>query len=79
MAGGFYLVERSGEYEELFVRGVEMETWDSPQELIEKIQYYLAHPEERLSIAAAGKRRAESDHTWEKRFRALFSELGLAR
>ena len=78
LAGGFFLVERAADYAELFVPGVEVETWDTTVELAEKIRYYLAHEEERRAIAAAGKRRAELAHTWEKRFRMLFAELDLA-
>ena len=77
LAGGFLLVERTVDHEELFVRGLEVETWETPDELAGKIHYYLAHDDERRKIAEAGKRRAESEHTWEKRFEMLFGDLGL--
>ncbi len=77
-AGGFYLVERADEYDEYFRPGVEVETWRTPQELIDKIRYYLDHASERQRIAAAGKRRAEAGHTWAHRFSMLFADLGLA-
>lgn len=78
LAGGFYLAERVPEYADLFKPGVEVETWKTVDELLEKIRYYLDHPDERSEIAAAGKRRAAADHTWEKRFSMLFDELGIA-
>lgn len=78
LAGGFYLVEKAPDYETLFKPGIEVETWTSMGELLEKICYYLDHDEERLTIARAGGARARADHTWERRFQCLFSELGLS-
>lgn len=77
LAGGFYLVEFVPEYAEMFEPGKEIETWRTPAELADKIRYYLDHPEERRTIAAAGKRRAEAEHTWDRRFTALFADLGI--
>jgi len=78
MAGGFYLVEKAPDYEGLFKPGVEVETWNGIDELLEKVSYYLSHDSEREAIARAGAARARAEHTWEKRFRGLFDELGLA-
>lgn len=77
MAGGFYLVEKAPDYEGLFKPGVEVETWQDMTELREKIHYYLTHDCEREAIAAAGAKRARAEHSWEIRFRNLFTELGL--
>lgn len=77
MAGGFYLVERAPDYDDLFTPGIEVETWQNLAELREKIHYYLAHDSEREAIASAGERRARAEHSWEIRFRTLFNELGL--
>ncbi len=79
MAGGFYLVEKSPGYDQAFVDGKEVVTWQTLPELIEKIHYYLQHEDEREAIALAGQKRAMRDHTWEKRFDLLFSELGLIK
>lgn len=77
MAGGFYLVEKAPDYEELFKPGFEVETWRTPGELLDKIRYYLDHPKERAMIAEAGLKRARAQHAWSHRFEALFAELGL--
>jgi len=77
LAGGFYLVERVPEYEEHFRPGVEVETWSTYEELKDKVTFYLKNPEACKKIAAAGKARAEKDHTWETRFSMLFSNLGI--
>ena len=48
----------------------------STDDLIEKIRYYLAHPEERERIARAGYERTMREHTAEKRFGAIFKDMG---
>ena len=77
LAGGFYLTEHVPEYAEHFAIGTEVETWTSEQELVEKARFYLAHPESRQAVAAAGRRRARRDHTWSARFAELFRDLDL--
>jgi len=76
-AGGFYLVEEAPDYSDLFLPGVEVETWRTLAELEEKIRYYLEHSAPRERIRAAGERRALRDHSWRSRFASLFSELGI--
>lgn len=60
MAGGFLLTDRisaqTGVYE-LFQEGIHLECYGDVPELIEKIRFYLAHPEQAAQIAAAGHQR----------------------
>jgi spore maturation protein CgeB len=65
--GGFVLTEGRPAVGEFFEPGREVATFDSRADLVEKVRYYLAHPEEREAIAEAGCRRAHRDHTYEIR------------
>jgi spore maturation protein CgeB len=65
--GGFMLHERTDEVLELFEEGKEMACFGSVEELADKIDYYLAHPEERQAIAAAGHARCVPAYSYDNR------------
>jgi spore maturation protein CgeB len=65
--GGFMLHERSAEVLGLYREGKEIECFSSLQELAEKIDYYLAHAEERLAIARAGHLRCVPAYSYDNR------------
>lgn len=75
MAGGFYLAQDCAQLRELFEPGVHVAAWNGVGDLIEKVRYYLSHPDERQRVAAAGKTFCEKNHTWEVRYRGLLNEL----
>ena len=45
------------EIEEYFINGKELVTYDTFEDLVEKAEYYLKHPQERRLIAKAGKKK----------------------
>jgi spore maturation protein CgeB len=58
--GGFLLAERSNEHERLFEDEKEAVFFDSNDELLDKVRYYLDHEKERTQIAKAGYERTRS-------------------
>lgn len=76
MSGSCYLTQHNDDLNGLYDVGREIATWHSMDECIEKVRYLLAHDEEREAIAAAGRVRAASDHTWDARFHMLLTRLG---
>jgi hypothetical protein len=56
---------------DLFEPGVEVVTYRSPEECIEKALYLLGHEEERRAIAAAGQRRTLRHYTYARRAEQL--------
>ena len=70
--GSFLLTDNLPGIDELFEVGKEVETYDSIDECIDKIKYYLLNEEEREKIAKAGQIRTLRDHTYEKRIEKLF-------
>jgi spore maturation protein CgeB len=58
--GGFMLAERSDEHERLFEDGREAVYFDSNDDLLSKVRYYLSHDEERKAIGIAGRARCET-------------------
>ncbi|MGC2741661.1 MAG: glycosyltransferase, partial [Candidatus Angelobacter sp.] len=65
--GGFMLHERNPEVLELYEEGTEIGCFASAEELAAKIDYYLAHPLERLQIARAGHARCVPAYSYDSR------------
>jgi len=74
-AGGFMLCRRQPELEECFEIGKECAVFTDEADLLEKIEYYLAHPDERAAIALAGQRRTLAQHLYSHRLRTLLEML----
>ncbi len=63
-SGAFCLSHRFPDMELDFKIGEEVAVWDSIDELIEKIKYYLTNSEERETIAARGCTMVRTKFTW---------------
>ena len=70
--GGFVLSNWQPELAEYFKEGEELALFESKDECMEKISYYLSHEEKRQEIAAAGKRKVQELFSYEKRLERLF-------
>ncbi|MEE2829202.1 MAG: glycosyltransferase [Myxococcota bacterium] len=73
--GGFVLAERNEALLDLFTEGVEMDCYTSLQELADKAEHYLAHPDEAAAIAARGLDALRKDHTIRGRVRTMLEAL----
>ncbi|KQO17987.1 CgeB family protein [Paenibacillus sp. Leaf72] len=58
-----------------YTPGVEIVTYESPQDMVEKLDYYLNHENERKEIAIRGMHRTLSEHTYAHRLHAMLSIL----
>jgi spore maturation protein CgeB len=65
--GAFQLVDRRAQLPEFFKPKEEVTTFQNLAEAREKIDYFLAHEEERLRVARKGRERCLRDHTYRVR------------
>ena len=65
--GGFLMTNYQPELEEHFEIGVDLESYSSMEELIDKCGYYLSHEEERQQIASNGYQKVKQFHTYRNR------------
>jgi spore maturation protein CgeB len=74
--GGFMLHERTLELPEFYQEDKEVACFGSAQELAEKTQYYLAHPQEREAIARAGHARCVPAYSYDNRIKEILGYHG---
>jgi spore maturation protein CgeB len=77
-AGGFLLTSRTRAVEAFFEHKQHLVMSNSPEETRELVAYYLAHPEERAQIAAAGEALVSTQHTYGHRALDLLQILTVA-
>lgn len=74
--GAFMLAERTEEHRRLFEEDKEAVYFDSNEELLEKVRYYLEHEYERQAIAKAGRQRClQSGYSHHDRLRFMLNQL----
>jgi glycosyltransferase involved in cell wall biosynthesis/2-polyprenyl-3-methyl-5-hydroxy-6-metoxy-1,4-benzoquinol methylase len=61
--------------DELFRDGVHLATYNSTEELLDKVSYYLLHETVRERIAAAGRTEAHGKHTYRHRMESILAKL----
>ncbi len=77
MSGALYCTGYMDEIENFFEPGKEIVVYRNQHELLDKIRYYLQHPQEAENIRKAGRERALRDHTYHRRYQTLFKLIGL--
>jgi spore maturation protein CgeB len=77
--GAFQLVDERKYLSELFDVNFEVVTFKTTNELRSKIDYCLAHPDERAEIARQGRERVLRDHTYEHRMTELVDVIQSVR
>ncbi len=79
LAAGSLLVTNAPCHQDLAALGLEdrqhLVLYHSPQELVDLIDHYLAHPEERRAIAAAGCALVKERHTYVHRLTQLLASV----
>ena len=73
--GSCLITERRENLPDMFDPDRQVVTYRDDAECIERIRYYLAHPEERKAIAKAGQQRTLHEHTYPARMKELYHML----
>ena len=71
-AGGFLLSNYQPELAEFFENGTDMVMYDSHEDALNKIEYYLSHEKERIEIALNGKQKIEENYTYQIAYKKMF-------
>ncbi|NKI20692.1 glycosyltransferase family 1 protein [Paenibacillus dendritiformis] len=77
--GALILTDDTPEQSALFENGVHYVLYDSKKDMLEKLQYYLSHPDEATKIAAEGQRHVVRNHTYEHRARQVLDLIKALR
>lgn len=72
-SGGFLLSNFQADYLDDFVPGEDFDYYESREDLIDKIGYYLTHDDERIAIARNGHDKVADRHTFRHRVREMLS------
>jgi len=75
LCGGFLLTEYLPGIEDYFELDKDIVCFQSKEEAIEKIKYYIQNDREREKIANAGWKKAKNNYTFEKIFGTFFSGI----
>lgn len=78
--GAFMLAERTIEHCAMFEEGKEAEFFATDRELVDKVRYYLARPDDRRRIAQAGRQRClHGGYSNQDRLRQMLSVIEAVR
>lgn len=74
-AGGFLLTNYQADFADCYVPGEDFIYYESKEDLLEKIDYYLSHEDERAAIAQNGFQKTAACHTYRHRVEEMLSCL----
>lgn len=77
LTGSLYLTQYHPELEEYFIPGQDLAVFHNKEDLLAKVQFYLAHEAERETIAKNGYRKCLENHTAKISYEKVFGYLGL--
>lgn len=72
-SGGFLLSNYQADYLDFFMPGEDFAYYESKEDLLYKIDYYLAHEEERMAVAKSGHDKIAAGHTFRDRVREMLA------
>ena len=73
-----FITGHTDEISEFYGVGKEIETYNSTEEFVDKVRFYLSHPRAAEQLRELGYQRARRDHTWVRRFEQMFREIGMS-
>ena len=71
-SGGFLLSNFQADFLDDYVPGEDFDYYESKEDLLSKIDYYLTHEDERIAIAKSGHDKVAAGHTFRHRVREMF-------
>ena len=71
--GGFYLCRRTPGVEFAYRVGKEIDVFDTSDEMVDKVLYYLRNEDKRKRIALAGQKKVLSHHSYKKQMGKIFN------
>ncbi|PHG57788.1 CgeB family protein [Bacillus toyonensis] len=73
--GAFQMTDMRSNLESCYLSGIQIETFTSSIDFIEKAENYLANPDKRKKIAMQGLKRTLLEHTYDKRVTQLLKTI----
>ena len=70
---GFLLTNYQSDFMEFFIPDEDFVYYDSYEDLLEKVSYYLTHEKQRLEIAENGYQKVKNYHNYKKRIEVMFT------
>lgn len=75
MAGGFVLSEHCEELSDYFDVGLEIDTFKTPQELLDKVKFYLENDKRRGEMLARARKKVEENYSFESNWAKYLANI----